>query len=391
MMEYKKSIVYIGCDIPSGNASSIRVFSNALALRDYGYKVYILSFDHGYSGAYLDESVVEGITVLRTSHPSTSKEYAKYLVEKDVYLNAIKRIQDEHNEIQAVIAYDQPGISFIRVLNWCRKNRIAYLCDCAEWHTAVHLKGIARMIKELDIFFSMRFAYKLADGVIAISSFLEKYYNDSTKVIRIPPLQNEKVSLDVSTNTANDIVRFIYAGVPGKDKDCLDIILRAFANVQNQNFGIKIFGLTEQQCVEVWPETEKHIRSIRNGSIISFEGRVPHHVILAETTASDYSLIIRRSSRKNNAGFPTKFAESIECGTPVVANNFSDVFQYIGQNGFGIQVNDIDCLENALTKAITAGADDIRKMKMNCYYSNAFNYKSYTQILGDYVSGIVRK
>ncbi len=377
------AILYMGCDIPNGNAAAIRVFSNALALKEYGYKMYILSFGHK-NNEQFKESIIEGITVFHVAYPKSSKEYFKYLFEKDVYMRAITRIEEYGDRVKKMIVYDQPGISFLRVRKMCKRRGISYICDCAEWHTAIHLKGISRFVKEFDIGLSMRYAYKKSDGMIAISTFLKKYYESSTKVIVVPPLQNVKVPI---TTVRDDKISFIYAGagVAGKDKDCIDIILHAFTNVRYKNYCIRLFGLTEAECISIWPETEKYISTIRNNAEIIFEGRVPHDLILEATQQSDYTLLIRESTRKNNAGFPTKFGESIECGTPVIATRFSDVDYYLEKYGLGLVVEDVSQLSIVLEDAINRSISSINELKKKCYDSRLFSYNTYVKLLGDFV------
>lgn len=134
----------------------------------------------------------------------------------------------------------------------------------------------------------MYYAYRKSDGIIAISRFLEKYFlnnGNNKNVVRIPPLQYEKKSRDVFDVNKQRV--FIYAGVAGRDKDCLDVILRAFSEIKTP-FTVKLFGLTEDECTSVWPETQEYIEKARVRSNILFYGKHKHSIILEETAKSDY-------------------------------------------------------------------------------------------------------
>lgn len=382
-----KSVLYVGCDIPDGNAAAIRVFSNSLALKEYGYKVNILSLDHDFRENNDLISEYSGCCVIRYPYPKSKVSFFKHLFSIVPYKKTIDKIIETEN-LAVVVVYDQPAISFLRLRSYCHKSGIKIICDCAEWHTAIHLKGIARLIKSIDTGISMHYAYKKADGLIAISKYLEQYFSDNgvmKNVIRIPPLQNEKKrrdSIDVNSQRV-----FIYAGVAGRDKDCLDIILKAFSEVKTP-FVFNLFGLTEEECISVWPETARYIEKVRIRSQIVFHGKKKHSVILEETSKADYCVIIRENTRKNNAGFPTKFAESIECGTPVIANEFSDVCGYIRDYGFGICITEKMPLTEVIEEAIQKSDAEIEKIKKNCYISNMFSYKSYVDKLGNFVDGL---
>ena len=382
------SILYIGCDIPDGNAAAIRVFSNAKALYEYGYKVYILSFDH--STLPKSNNLIDGIEVIHKHHPNSSTEYLRHLVDYKTYANLIDELM-VNNKLDAVIAYELPGISFFRLKQYCKRKKISLICDCAGWHTAIHLHGIAKIVKMLDVCISMRFSYKKADGIIVISNYLKDYYYKrfSGSLIQVPPLQYKKSSRhEFFTRSPR---RFIYAGVAGKDKDCLDAILEAFSLLTDRSFVLDLYGLTEDDCVSVWPKTLDYITSIRSHAEVYFHGRQPHNVIINKTIASDFSILVRNATRKNNAGFPTKFGESIECGTPVIATEFSDVVQYINDYNLGLVVSDKDNLHLSLKAAIDMPDQQLLLMKIRCYNSLLFNYSSYITILGEFIHSMTKK
>ena len=71
-------------------------------------------------------------------------------------------------------------------------------------------------------------------------------------------------------------------------------------------------------------------------SRITFFGRLSHKESLEYVKRADYSLIIRDDNRLTKAGFPTKFTESISCGTAVISTDNSDLKKYIvnGNNGY---------------------------------------------------------
>lgn len=70
---------------------------------------------------------------------------------------------------------------------------------------------------------------------------------------------------------------------------------------------------------------------------------------------SDFSVIIREPTRKNMAGFPTKLAESMMAGCPVLLNSTSDISKFVhsGSNGFLIKNWSVIEFENVLSKIVT--------------------------------------
>lgn len=379
-----KTIVYMGCDFPSGNAAAIRVAANVFALNNFGYNVIVLSYDHVMPETGIDK-YSENITVVHVQYPMGPSSYIKYLFSIKEYVKVLKSLKTE--DIDAVITYDQPAISFLRLKKYCSKKKIALICDCAEWHTTVHLRGIAKWIKAIDISLSMRWAYKSADGIIAISNYLEEFYKNKVEVIRIPPLQyHEREHKELSVSHPR---KFIYAGVAGRDKDRLDLIIDAFEKVDGE-FAFHVFGMEENEFVQQYEGIDIKISKIRERAKIVFYGYVSHDVILHELHNADFSLLIRNTSRKNNAGFPTKFVECVNYGVPVIANEFSDVRYYVEQYELGLLCENIDKLSATLQDAINISDEKLILLKENCINYRGFFYDSYTRELGEFISLICK-
>jgi len=71
-----------------------------------------------------------------------------------------------------------------------------------------------------------------------------------------------------------------------------------------------------------------------------------HKVTIDYIKQANFSIIIRDTNRVTLAGFPTKFVESIACGTPVITNENSDIGDYIKNNG--VIVNESNLYEELL-------------------------------------------
>ena len=120
---------------------------------------------------------------------------------------------------------------------------------------------------------------------------------------------------------------------------------------------------------------------------INFHGRKPHQETLSFVKAADFSFLIRPSTRKNNAGFPTKFGESIACGTPVIASHFSDVAPIVENYSLGILVEDseTDSIKKGLEKVFAMSRDEIKQLKEHCLACKLFDYRTYSDRLGKFI------
>lgn len=381
-MENKKCIVYIGYEIPTGDASAIRVFSNAKALKEYGFDVYILSFDKNLNNSFFtdEQEEIDGVHILRAKLPSyMSIDGIKYIFGIKKLLNAFKIIEQQ-NQISAIIAYNYPSFAFDKLVKYCKKNNKKIICDCTEWHSSVHYKGLIKMIKDVEINHGMKTAYKKSDGIIVISSVMEQYFSNN-KTILIPPLQFEKRDF---VEKKDREIQFIYAGIPGLDKDRLDLIIDSLIQFK-EGYILNIYGISFDKYIEIFNINPEKAKQITNNTQIIFHGPVSHCQIVKALKMSDFSLIIRNKSRKNDYGFPTKFAESINNGVPVFVNDFSDILKYTKENELGIIAEDLLNLSKYFEEAINMSFEELNKLKKNCQKCELFMYKSYEEELGKFV------
>ena len=115
-----KTIVYMGFDLPDGNASSLRVFYNALALKEHGYKVILLNYTHNENDLHAGKSLIAEMDIWNVSAPQSAKSWMEYLISIRPYQELTEKI----GHIDAIITYDQPGISFKRLKSYCQKHQI---------------------------------------------------------------------------------------------------------------------------------------------------------------------------------------------------------------------------------------------------------------------------
>lgn len=380
------TIVYIGADIPDKAPAAVRVFSNAMALKAYGFDVVIISVD---TEKTIEHNVINDIEVWHLARPKSTKDWALKLVDASRFTSIIDKIDN----VKAVIAYEQPAISYLRLMRYCRRRDIKILTETAEWQKWENLGNlgwIARLVRVIDITASMKFAYKKSDGIIVTSSFFKDHFNNCAPILVVPTLQYQKndVTKDVDEQ---GVRRFVYAGQLGYRKDLLNDIIKAFYVLRDREYVFNILGLTYDEYVERFPGEEQYLKAInKDQERIKFFGKVPHKDVLNMVGNSDFALIIRESIRRNNVGFPTKFGESINCGTPVIVSDFSDVVFYTKKFNVGI-VTEISSIENGIKKALEMDSKELSSMRERCKKCDAFYYTGHIQEFGEFVNKIINK
>ena len=355
----KHTILYIGgFQLPDKNAAAQRVIGIAKGLHSLGYNVVFLNSMKGYVEAGIVEKEYFGFKCYEYKR----EHNIDYLLFAKTTLSMIKNVQP-----YAVIAYNYPAFSLNRIRQYCKIHGIKCFADTTEWYDIAGKNLISGMIKGLDTFYRMRYVQKKMDGVIAISRYLYDYYRSTVKTVLIPPtvdIEDIKWKFPVEIN--KDIVSFVYAGVPSANKERLDRIVSAVGVIDKEKtVRLNVVGITEEQFTNLYEWKGSIPKSV------VFWGRVEHQKALQIVKQSDWCIIIRENSRLVQAGFPTKLVESISCGTPVLSNKFSNVFEYLTEDN-SICIESMDDIVKYMLKACD------KKYEIDC---RLFDYHNYLQEL----------
>ena len=378
----EKTIIYFGNVLyPDLDAASHRTIGNAKALRELGYNVVLIGTRKGEIRPVLEtKETFHGFDIYFFPDPETPKQWKDYLFGFKPLEVVFKTLKN----VDSVILYNHPSISTKRALSFCHKHKVKVYADCTEWFDP-HGFSIHTVIKKIDTWYRMQHANKHLDGIIAISSFLDKFYKEKgCKTICVPPLidlTNEKWKVDpIRKEEDTDFVKLIYVGNPGAgEKDKLGLIISSLRKVHQANpnlhFGLDIIGMNEEQFHGVFHE------DISDCSFVSFLGRKPNVEALAHIKGSDYTVFLRDNNLTCSAGFPTKFSEAMACGTPVLTNLSSDLGQYLinGKNGFILDKENLAKLCEGLVHALTVEKDQRKVMKEYCKSDKTFDYHSFIE------------
>jgi glycosyltransferase involved in cell wall biosynthesis len=383
----KGTILYIGgFELPDKNAAALRVLSIGKIFRDLDYSVVFLAIDKDLefdASIGTSNKIIQGFQCYAQPYPKTNKQWIRYLTTIDPFLEISRKYPD----LKAVVCYNFPAVAFMRIRHYCHRNNLKVFGDCTEWYSTKGSGPVFKIIKGLDGFFRMRVIQKQLDGLILISDFLADYYKNQKHIV-LPPLVD--LSEDKWKQDKQDFhgkrMKLVYAGNAGRHKDQLDVLIEAlFALKDTIDFHCSIIGVSSQEYLS---EHQDQIRMISQlGDKVEFSGRISHLQSLGIIKAADFSVFLRESNRVANAGFPTKFAESISCGTPVLTNPTSNLRKYMveGKNGWFID-NDLKTLKNQLMEALSVKPEEIQAMKDDCYRSKTFDYRNFI----DPVSGFLK-
>lgn len=393
-MQKRKCIVYIGdFDFRNENVQSHLVKNNGKVLKKIGYDISFIGINRECTELSDDEFNKKKIynvgDYFELPNTLNLKGIFKYNIICSKILTLLEKIASERT-IEYVITYQAPTYSAVlkKIITWCANNQIKYIVNCADLPIFSMQPIIKRMVMSINWKYMHYVNKKYSDGIIAVSTFVEKFYfKENRKSIVIPPLFDQKDILCQKQNNEESVPIFLYAGCPfatknhkiktSSMKDRLDYIIDLFAELDKKrvDFQFIIIGISKADYLKCVP---RHKETLKFTHKIEFRGRENHNETMRQVALADFTINYRDKSRMTEAGMSTKIVESISVGTPVIINNTSDTFKYLeeGITGFELKNN-----FNADTKKIyelcQLSKEQREKLKCKCYKSRIFDIETY--------------
>lgn len=328
----EKRIVYTGeFVLPDKSAAANRVVSNGKIFASLGYKTVFL-------GASGDDTAFDGVrpvehtdNMYEQAHPKSSKEWIKHIF-------STKNLEELVAKTNAsmVIAYNLPIITLLRIKSAFKKKGIKIAYDCTEWSADTNGSFLKRLFKKIDEWFVRNTLGLLCDNIIVISDLMAGKYSRCKNLIKLPPLVDINSACWHQAVTENDKFEFCFAGGLDGNKESLDKVIEAFSSIENADVVLNVVGITKQDFVKAYP-TCKAASDTR----INFVGAVSHDKSVEYILNSDCYVFVRVADRRNNAGFPTKFAESYTAGTNIITTATSDIANYYKTGEIGTLLADL--------------------------------------------------
>ncbi len=359
-------IYYGGFTLPDKSASANRVVSNGKIFDKLGYKtVFIGASEDSFEGL---RPVAGCENMFEHAHPESTKQWLKHMFS----VEHIETVMAKHCDVKKIILYNVPMFTLMKAKKVFSKRNIEVCYDCTEWTKDTDGSLPKKLFKAFDEILISNFAHKAADGIIAISSMMEKKYKKAKKLVVLPPLVDINDEIwHQKPESREGIFEFCFAGIPDGKKESLDKVADAFCNVNKKNTRLRIIGITEADFNKIYPESYIP-KNVRNK--ITFMGRLSHEETIKYILGCDCYIFIRRSDKRNNAGFPTKFAESYTCGVPIITTDVSDAGEYIKKSGKGSLLKDMSV--QSISEAILY---QIENKSCDKTLSTAFHYESFIQ------------
>lgn len=343
-----------------------------------------------------------GHEVTTAGRPSRDESNGSY---HSSYLSATYErcaLAAQAGEVDVIISYNTPAPLLARLLMLGRRHKISIVAQCTEWYANRPLLAAARggFVKELDTALRMRLLQRRCDGLLLSSQYLADYYNGGPPCLVVPTLS--ALSRPDTADAPHEVPRVVYAGIPfdlrkqvtkpSQLKDRLDIALKLFSEMQRAGvrFAFDVYGLTSEQYLHGLPEHRELVEALDPS--VTFHGRAPADTIAQVVANADYSLLIRDPNRVTLAGFPTKFTESVNCGTPAIVTVVGELAEYLeeGVTGYALPTEHVDAVAK-LTNLLTLRPEQRHAAKVACRGYEALSARAWAERVGTFIEDLPSK
>lgn len=382
------TILYVGnFELPDKGAAAHRVMTNGKLFGALGYRTVYLGVVRdtepfeGIRAADCGMDGIEGMEIYEEAYPVGSAAWVRHLFHTD----NIRAVLERYDDIKIILLYNVPYVTLCRVRKLVRGSGIRVCYDCTEWNAYTAGNFVKRLYKKLDTRQIQYLIGRKTDGLIVISKRMENRYRGHKNLLRLPPLVDTGAPIWNQELIPTDAFEFCFAGtIDNKEK--LETVISAFAALEEDNTLLRIIGIRQDDFLMSHPECGEDIR--RAGERIIFMGRLSHEETVRHVLSCGAYVFVREPSLRNEAGFPTKFAEAHTCGVPVITTDVSDVGTYFhkaGEAQNGILLH--ECSRNEILSAMktvsASGRNGERKP-----LSMDFDYRSYMNDTKDWLKRI---
>ncbi|TWH90529.1 glycosyltransferase [Sphingobium wenxiniae] len=333
-------------DTRESTAASLRVRGTAGALLTAGHDVQVIDVRMGRTDPRGWSIELSGLPILTgvsldeyaTGFLSHFPMGVRGMFIGDVTANYIREMSPRPD---LIILYGT-HLGYIRRLRkLCNELGIPLVLDIVEWYAAEDLPGGRFGPYAISNMLSMRRESFRADGFFVISERLAKHYSRAGKpIVTVPPLFLETVMTAEKWSEDDGRLHLVYAGSPG-NKEAFETLIGGLSIAAAQGVALTwhLVGMTEADLRAV-PGGSTWLDGAGATATICY-GRIPNVRARRIVSRSDFSLLLRPLRRSNQFGFPSKLAESMTLGTPVIANRFSDLSRFLSDGENALLLTDL--------------------------------------------------
>jgi len=289
-----------------------------------------------------------------------------------------------------VLAYTWSELHLRTMLRVCRARNTPLVVDVVEWPSWSYFRGGLFNPYFWNVELFMRLSSLATQGVVAIAGFLREYYvSAGLPCLYIPAITRVPVQPPPPPER-NGRLRLTYVGT-GDARDCLPDLCCAV-----DRLNAKCFPTTLNIVGRLAPSRERlfaHLGrlGVKAPDCLNVTGWLDPGKYAELCERTDAFVILRRPGRTSVACFPTRLAEFMARGRPVVVTNVGDLPLYVkhGVHGVAVDYGDWDRLLSGVMELL-GNPEHCRKMGHSCWEvaRNSFDFQKYGQPLAAFLASL---
>ena len=340
-------------------ASFQRLKAYAEALRSKDIEVYFTSIFFGFENfVELDDSRGSYIATNRVKSPpgKIATLIGDHFAFRSqwIYCKALKKSLITDTKKTSILVYPSSFASvlipiiFFKSLKQVRliveKNELAY---AVYKNREIPGSGLSKLVLQFINGLNLLIArwndasLKKSDGLICISTAMERKYKGKTDTLRIPILARPILNIQKKRDTS-ETKNLCYTGIVFDNKDKLSVVLDALGTLKKEaaSFRFDIYGPSSNFSKN---NLLKRIASNDLAKEVIYHGPVTGKRAMELQIQSDLLIALRSVNLQNTYGFSTKLAEYLHSGTPVLTTDVGDNAKYLtnGKNAFVLSAEDL--------------------------------------------------
>ncbi len=350
-----------GIGFPHGMAATARVHSYARGLKAAGKDVLVLCLStsepsppqpavnsavRGTASGGIPFEYTCGSTIRSTSFWRRRWTRVRGL------LGATRRILQQRvaAPVEAILLYSD---SFLEaaIMHFVSR-RVGAVCIVDVCEMPFHAEEAGPLWKLRRSVYNRTF-FRWFDAAIAISGVLErhviKYGSRKVAVVRAPVMVDTD-AFAPSAQPAAAAPAIMYCGLLNQEKDGVVSLMRAFSGLANDMPDVRLILVGDIYEGSRIPEYRAVAESLGVEARVVFVGRVRRSEVPEHLARASVLVLARPSSAQADAGMPTKAAEYLATGVPMVITRTGDIVEYLadGANAYLVPPDDVPALEMAL-------------------------------------------
>ena len=266
------------------------------------------------------------------------------------------------------------------------------VCEVRTFSTDIDGKGVIRRLVNSGDSLLERMLPRISFGLLVISERIREYYlrrGMSAEGMYLLPVLVEPALFDGSSDEPvqelRDSIYLLNSGA-FNEKDGLAYLVRSVARVRDDHPGLKLV-FTGNATEEV-QDTILRLAGEQGCKWIVFTGYLARKQLLGCYQHAAGLLSCRSNSEYANYGFPTKLAEYLAVGRPVVATRVGDVCRYLqdGNTAFLAQPENIEDIAAAIRRLLDdPGSADRVGLRGAEVARRNFNYVNHANAVSRFV------